>query len=339
MVAGAGHRSVDRLGRRRRLDCAGASSPPPPQSKHCGDHHPHAATHGGTVASPAVAPAIGGIQPLRRLHRHGLRDLSSSRCAAARRSCERAYDRHRPARVVLRRVRPPRADQREEVLNSCGAVYICTWTSEHPRLVEAAGTQGSRSSARKPLATGAAARHMFDVVNGRVTNQVGLVLRRSPALPLAAPRDPARRKRGRSWADLSRRAVHPDQGTTRRRRGGGRNRCGHAAQVLGATSTCSSSSSHRHGLSGRRRSRHHGHRGCDGGLVQLRRVRSARSRRSGDVFVRHAAAASGVLRASLGVLGRRQFGPVRGPTDGTEEPPAGDELARRCSRSSTAPRP
>ena len=30
----------------------------------------------------------------------------------------------------------------EEVLDTCDAVYICTWTSEHPRLVDAAAERG-----------------------------------------------------------------------------------------------------------------------------------------------------------------------------------------------------
>src|SRR6476646_10251702 len=33
-------------------------------------------------------------------------------------------------------------DSEDEVFDGCDAVYICTWTSEHPRLVEAACARG-----------------------------------------------------------------------------------------------------------------------------------------------------------------------------------------------------
>ena len=71
----------------------------------------------------------------------------------------------------------------DEVLDSCDAVYICTWTSEHPRLVRAAAERGLAVFCEKPLATTLdAAREMADVVEAAgVTNQVGLILRRSPA--------------------------------------------------------------------------------------------------------------------------------------------------------------
>ena len=71
----------------------------------------------------------------------------------------------------------------EEVLDGCDAVYICTWTSEHPRLVDAAAARGLAIFCEKPLAmTAEAARSMTDTVTkAGVTNQVGLVLRRSPA--------------------------------------------------------------------------------------------------------------------------------------------------------------
>lgn len=71
----------------------------------------------------------------------------------------------------------------EEVLDGCDAVYICTWTSEHPRLVRAAAERGLAVFCEKPLATTLdTAREMADVVEAAgVTNQVGLILRRSPA--------------------------------------------------------------------------------------------------------------------------------------------------------------
>ena len=71
----------------------------------------------------------------------------------------------------------------DEVLDSCDAVYICTWTSEHPRLVDAAVERGLAVFCEKPLATTLdGARQMAARVEAAgVPNQVGLVLRRSPA--------------------------------------------------------------------------------------------------------------------------------------------------------------
>ena len=34
----------------------------------------------------------------------------------------------------------------DEVLDGCDAVYVCTWTSEHPRLVAAAAELGQASA-------------------------------------------------------------------------------------------------------------------------------------------------------------------------------------------------
>jgi myo-inositol 2-dehydrogenase/D-chiro-inositol 1-dehydrogenase len=74
----------------------------------------------------------------------------------------------------------------EEVLDSCDAVYICTWTSEHPRLVDAAVERGLAVFCEKPLATSLeGARAMAARVDGaQVPNQVGLILRRSPAFTM-----------------------------------------------------------------------------------------------------------------------------------------------------------
>jgi predicted dehydrogenase len=70
-----------------------------------------------------------------------------------------------------------------EVLDTCDAVYVCTWTSEHPRLVAMAAQRGLHIFCEKPLAISLqAAEQMAAIVNASgVTNQVGLVLRRSPA--------------------------------------------------------------------------------------------------------------------------------------------------------------
>lgn len=74
-------------------------------------------------------------------------------------------------------------DTEDEVLDGCDAVYVCTWTSEHPRLVAAAVQRGLAVFCEKPLATDlAAAEHMAALVErAGVVNQVGLILRRSPA--------------------------------------------------------------------------------------------------------------------------------------------------------------
>jgi predicted dehydrogenase len=74
----------------------------------------------------------------------------------------------------------------DEVLDGCDAVYVVTWTSEHRRLVEAAAARGLAVFCEKPLATDlAGARAMAAAVEAAgVVNQVGLVLRRSPAFAL-----------------------------------------------------------------------------------------------------------------------------------------------------------
>jgi predicted dehydrogenase len=77
-------------------------------------------------------------------------------------------------------------DSEEQVLDDCDAVYVCTWTSEHPRLVKAAANRGLPVFCEKPLATDAAqARAMHvTVAKAGVVNQVGLILRYSPAFNL-----------------------------------------------------------------------------------------------------------------------------------------------------------
>ena len=74
-------------------------------------------------------------------------------------------------------------DSEDAVLDTCDAVYVCTWTNEHPRLVAKAAERRLHIFCEKPLAVSlAAAQTMAAVVNASgVTNQVGLVLRRSPA--------------------------------------------------------------------------------------------------------------------------------------------------------------
>jgi predicted dehydrogenase len=84
----------------------------------------------------------------------------------------------------------------EAVLDAVDAVYVCTWTSEHPRLVGLALERGLPFFCEKPLATSlSAAQAMAEAVHDAgVINQVGLVLRSSPAFlelehQLADPRN------------------------------------------------------------------------------------------------------------------------------------------------------
>lgn len=71
----------------------------------------------------------------------------------------------------------------DELIDLCDAVYVCSWTSAHPELVRAAAAAGKAIFCEKPLAFGLdQARTMAAVVaEAGVVNQVGLVLRRSPA--------------------------------------------------------------------------------------------------------------------------------------------------------------
>ena len=83
----------------------------------------------------------------------------------------------------------------DEVLDRCDAVYVCTWTAEHPRLVTAVVERGLPVFCEKPLAVNLdLARTMTEAVHAAtVVNQVGLVLRHSPAFGLlkAIAADPA----------------------------------------------------------------------------------------------------------------------------------------------------
>lgn len=74
----------------------------------------------------------------------------------------------------------------DEVLAAVDAVYVCTWTSAHPELVVAAVGAGLPVFCEKPLArTLAEAAEMTAAVHrAGVVNQVGLVLRHSPAFRL-----------------------------------------------------------------------------------------------------------------------------------------------------------
>lgn len=71
----------------------------------------------------------------------------------------------------------------QEVIDSSDLVYICTWTSEHQRLVEMCIAAGTPFFCEKPLSTGLApAQSMYEAARASgLTHQCGLILRRSPA--------------------------------------------------------------------------------------------------------------------------------------------------------------
>jgi predicted dehydrogenase len=72
------------------------------------------------------------------------------------------------------------------VIAACDAVFVTTWTSEHPRLVAAVAAAGKAVFCEKPLAVDAGlVAEMVEVVErAGVTNQVGLVMRFLPTMRL-----------------------------------------------------------------------------------------------------------------------------------------------------------
>jgi predicted dehydrogenase len=71
----------------------------------------------------------------------------------------------------------------DEVLERADAVYVCTWTSEHPRLVAEAAGRGLAVYCEKPLAVSLPLAEAMTtrIIEAGVVNQTGLVLRHSPA--------------------------------------------------------------------------------------------------------------------------------------------------------------
>ncbi|HZQ28236.1 MAG TPA: Gfo/Idh/MocA family oxidoreductase [Acidimicrobiales bacterium] len=123
------------------------------------------------------------------------------------------------------------AGSEAEVIDGADAVYVCTWTSEHRRLVEAVAEAGKAVFCEKPLAVDLAqARAVTEAVQAAgVVNQVGLVLRASPALNALAERvaDPAS---GRVMAVVLRDDQYlPTQGMYQSDWRGDRNRAGAGA--------------------------------------------------------------------------------------------------------------
>ena len=72
------------------------------------------------------------------------------------------------------------------VVEASDAVYVCTWTSEHRSLVELVVAAGRAVFCEKPLSTSLseAAALARAVERAKVVNQVGLVLRHSPAFAM-----------------------------------------------------------------------------------------------------------------------------------------------------------
>ncbi len=79
------------------------------------------------------------------------------------------------------------ADSVADLAEAVDAVFVCTWTSAHHEAVAAAVATGTPVFCEKPLAPDLdQARALADLVaDAGITNQVGLVLRRSPAFNLA----------------------------------------------------------------------------------------------------------------------------------------------------------
>ena len=75
----------------------------------------------------------------------------------------------------------------EAVIDSADVVYVCTWTSEHLEIVRNIAQSGKAIFCEKPLATNFAdAQEIVRICEEfKITNQVGLVLRHSPAYLLA----------------------------------------------------------------------------------------------------------------------------------------------------------
>ncbi len=78
------------------------------------------------------------------------------------------------------------AESEDEVIESCDAVYICTWTVDHPRQVAKACEGGVAVFVEKPLGMDLeASQHIVDTLEAAgVVHQVGLILRYSPAFAL-----------------------------------------------------------------------------------------------------------------------------------------------------------
>lgn len=92
-------------------------------------------------------------------------------------------DRDRAQALVDETAHARVASSVEHAIEGVDAVYVCTWTSEHPPVVHAAADRDLAVFCEKPLAMDAATARSMTVAVQRagITNQVGLVMRDYPA--------------------------------------------------------------------------------------------------------------------------------------------------------------
>ena len=94
------------------------------------------------------------------------------------------------------------AGSEDEVIETCDAVYVCTWTVDHPRQVAKACMAGKAVFVEKPLGVDLAASQAIvdDLARSGVTHQVGLILRYSPVFALLESMLAERDRNGRVMA-------------------------------------------------------------------------------------------------------------------------------------------
>jgi predicted dehydrogenase len=135
-----------------------------------------------TTLRPASPLRVGflGCGFVARYHAAMLESVGEARIVVA-------YDPDRPrAKAFTDQHGGEVAVEESGVIEAADAVYVTTWTSEHRRLVEAVAAAGRAVFVEKPLSAQArdAAAMAEAVGRAGVVNQVGLVLRDSPAFLL-----------------------------------------------------------------------------------------------------------------------------------------------------------
>jgi predicted dehydrogenase len=86
------------------------------------------------------------------------------------------------AEQIAQRHRAAVASDLDTLIDQVDAVWVCTWTAEHPPVVDAAVAAGKAVFCEKPLAPTLAACERVAAALALVPHQVGLVLRSSPVL-------------------------------------------------------------------------------------------------------------------------------------------------------------
>jgi predicted dehydrogenase len=133
------------------------------------------------VSEPGIRVGFLGAGLIANLHSKSLRRSGAEETYGVVRAG--VYDPDRPrAEAFAAATGHQVCDSEAEVLDGCDAVYVCTWTNEHPRLVDEAVRRGLAIFCEKPLAisTSIAEQMAATVAEAGVPNQVGLVLRRAP---------------------------------------------------------------------------------------------------------------------------------------------------------------